>query len=275
MEYLLLISGIIIGIIIGYLLFKRKTKKAIESILKNEKKSYYSKVNTRSPNYLDLIEVLKNRKDLYKNKSIEVNLLDQKTHKPVERKTKGDMEQAENYYAKIAEKISKKFPHILKEIHEFEEQNSQNINDEQLNTNKEQTASKNHSLRIDEASNSSDQSNIDLQETNMSKKTSFYSIPQKDGSFKFDAGSKLKNEDTFYKIEYDNDDIGNLDFISGELDIRAIDRVDSYLLPVCEIENIENRENANKIESVSPGKVIKKDNSWVIDPDYKVKIKFS
>ena len=62
-------------------------------------------------------------------------------------------------------------------------------------------------------------------------------------------------------------------YISGTQDKRAINRLDSYLKPVCDIDNIINAENASKIEVLKNGKVIKIADSWVIDTNHKVKIK--
>ena len=78
----------------------------------------------------------------------------------------------------------------------------------------------------------------------------------------------------FYKIEYKkNSDQGDLCFISSDQDKRAINRLDTYLKPVCDIDNIINSETANKIELLRSGKVILINDSWVIDSNQKVKIK--
>ncbi|HPD58852.1 MAG TPA: hypothetical protein P5085_02565 [Paludibacteraceae bacterium] len=104
--------------------------------------------------------------------------------------------------------------------------------------------------------------------------TSYFSIPETDGRFVIEKGEQTNDGSKYYRIEYrNNSNEGNLFFISGNQDKRAINRLDSYLKPVCDIDNIINAENASKIEVLKNGKVIKKNGSWVIDPNHKVKIK--
>jgi hypothetical protein len=45
------------------------------------------------------------------------------------------------------------------------------------------------------------------------------------------------------------------------------------LKPVCEIDNITNSSYATKIEVIKSGKVTLINDSWVIDPEKKIKIK--
>lgn len=102
----------------------------------------------------------------------------------------------------------------------------------------------------------------------------YFSIPEIDGRFICEKGVQINDGSKYYKIICQNDsDKGDLFYISGPDDKRAINRLDSYLKPVCDIENINNAENATRIEVLQNGKVIKISNSWVIDPNQKVKIK--
>jgi hypothetical protein len=106
------------------------------------------------------------------------------------------------------------------------------------------------------------------------KSTSYFSIPENDGRFIIDKGEQTNDGTKYYKIEYKiNSDEGDLFYINGTQDKRAINRLDSYLKPVCDIENIINAESASKIEVLSHGNVIKIADSWVIDTNHKVKIK--
>lgn len=114
----------------------------------------------------------------------------------------------------------------------------------------------------------------DLSKEGGNKTSLYFSIPENDGRFIIDKGEQTNDGSKYYKIEYrNNSDEGDLFYISGIQDKRAINRLDSYLKPVCDIDNIINADNAVKIELLKPGKVIKIGASWVIDPTYKVKIK--
>jgi hypothetical protein len=119
------------------------------------------------------------------------------------------------------------------------------------------------------------QGSSDEQENNSDIKTEIYfTIPESDGSFKNINARKIKEIDCFYKIEPDDDcQRGKLYFVSGEYDLRALDNIDYYLSPVCEIQNISDRSKARKIQMTGTGSVIKKGGSWIIDGKDKVKIK--
>lgn len=103
---------------------------------------------------------------------------------------------------------------------------------------------------------------------------SYFSIPENDGRFIIEKGEQTNDGSKYYKIvSKTSSDEGDLFYISGTQDKRAINRLDSYLKPVCDIENIINAESASKIEVLKNGKVIKIADSWVIDTNHKVKIK--
>ena len=114
----------------------------------------------------------------------------------------------------------------------------------------------------------------DLSKDGVNKSESYFSIPENDGRFIIDKGEQTNDGSKYYKIVCrTNSDEGDLFYISGPQDKRAINRLDSYLKPVCDIDNIINAENASKIEVLKNGKVIKIADSWVIDTNHKVKIK--
>jgi len=103
----------------------------------------------------------------------------------------------------------------------------------------------------------------------------YFSIPESDGRFKTKNSKPYNDGNCFYRIEPDKDHTtGNLYFISGSMDKRAIESIDFYLMPVCDIENISFRRNAFRIELITPGKVTLMNDSWMIIPDKRVKIKF-
>lgn len=114
----------------------------------------------------------------------------------------------------------------------------------------------------------------DLSKDGSNKSESYFSIPENDGRFIIDKGEQTNDGSKYYKIACrNNSDEGDLFYISGTQDKRAINRLDSYLKPVCDIDNITNAESASKIEALKNGKVIKIADSWVIDTNHKVKIK--
>jgi len=106
------------------------------------------------------------------------------------------------------------------------------------------------------------------------KSISYFSIPENDGRFIIEKGEQANDGSKYYKIvNRTSSDEGDLFYISGTQDKRAINRLDSYLKPVCDIDNIINAESASKIEVIKNGKVIKIADSWVIDTNNKIKIK--
>jgi hypothetical protein len=108
-----------------------------------------------------------------------------------------------------------------------------------------------------------------------SNKTEIYfTIPEGDGSFREVNARNGQDIDCFYKIVPDKSgQKGKLYFISGEYDLRALDNIDYYLNPVCEIQNISERNYARKISMTDPGSVIKRGDIWKIEENNKVKIK--
>lgn len=102
----------------------------------------------------------------------------------------------------------------------------------------------------------------------------FFTIPESDGTFKTVNARSFQEIDCYYKIEPDkNGQYGKLSFISGNYDMRALDNIDYYLNPVCEIQNIINRTNARKIVMTAPGVVIRRGDHWKVEENSKVKIK--
>jgi hypothetical protein len=102
----------------------------------------------------------------------------------------------------------------------------------------------------------------------------FFTIPESDGSFRIINARNYKEIDCFYKISIDESgQRGKLHFISGEYDLRALDNIDYYLNPVCEIQNITDRTFAKSIVMINAGYVIKRGDYWKIDGNNKVKIK--
>ncbi|MGE5456810.1 MAG: hypothetical protein ACM3RX_00485 [Methanococcaceae archaeon] len=119
-----------------------------------------------------------------------------------------------------------------------------------------------------------DVSSTDETEDNFNNKEKYFTIPENDGSFKNINSRKVKEADCFYKIELNDDcQSGKLHFLTGDYDLRALDNIDYYLSPVCEIQNISERSKARRIQMTGTGSVIKKGDNWIFDGKEKVKIK--
>lgn len=102
----------------------------------------------------------------------------------------------------------------------------------------------------------------------------YFSMPENNGSFNISNGSISNDGKKYFKIEFEKSTtIGELFFLSGERDQKAINRLESYLKPVCDIENITNASTSTRIELIHTGKVSLINDSWLIDPNHKVKIK--
>ncbi len=102
----------------------------------------------------------------------------------------------------------------------------------------------------------------------------FFTIPESDGTFKSVNAKSVQEIDCYYKIEPDKSgQYGRLYFISGNYDMRALDNIDYYLNPVCEIQNIINRTNARKIVMTATGVVVRRGDYWKVEESNKVKIK--
>ena len=102
----------------------------------------------------------------------------------------------------------------------------------------------------------------------------YFTIPEGDGSFKTVNARNGQDIDCFYKIVPDKGgQKGKLYFIPGDYDLRALDNIDYYLNPVCEIQNISDRTYARKISMTDPGSVIRRGDIWIVEENNKVKIK--
>ena len=101
----------------------------------------------------------------------------------------------------------------------------------------------------------------------------YFSIPFQDGSFLDEHRTINKEHNSFYKIIKRTENSGDLYFISGQYDKTAIDDINGYLSPVCNIENIGKRLGATKISLINPGKVKLLGDRWEIDNNNRVQIK--
>ncbi len=170
------------------------------------------------------------------------------------KKSQGDIKNGDSIRNNKSHNKNKKFNNVVTGVKPNGEKNNQN---EVVNTAAEKTP-------FDHYPNKTEPEKIEL----------FFSIPEEDGSFIINKSEPVNDGTKYYKIECQkNSDIGNLFYVNSAQDKRAINRLDSYLKPVCDIDNINNADNANKIEMLKHGKVFKIADSWVIDNNNKVKIK--
>lgn len=237
--FLALCSAFLLGCYVVYQISKTQ----IFSILNKEEEFYLDEILKSRKRYLfiyiALVEKLKERKDDYKRKLDNFN-------------KKGNIKGNENNIIKI--------PNLLKTKEKLEKENLHLIdNKSQLESPFDPQIKENHNeLKQNEALNS----------------IIFFTIPESDGSFIIEKGESSNDGRKLYRIEYLKNTInGQLYFISSDQDKRAINRLESYLKPVCEIENILLSASANKIELVNPGAVVLISDRWVIDLNSKVKIK--
>jgi hypothetical protein len=101
----------------------------------------------------------------------------------------------------------------------------------------------------------------------------FFSIPETDGTFNAEKGDSVQDDRKFYKIIAAADqETGELHFISGQYDQKAIENIDYYVIPVCEVENISQRSNASRVFQKEAGRVTKVSGKWVTDKKIKVKL---
>ena len=226
-----------LGLLLGGSLVFFISKRKIYSILDFEKDKYLHDLRLSGKNfifkYIGLFYVLKQRKEDYKNK--------------------------------IDSKNGDKPDVLLKE--QIETLKRENLKLKQIN----ETAT-NQTKSVEDKKSSTQE--WDVEKPQKTKQKLFFSMPENDGRFIVDNGEPSNDGRKYFRIDFFEDsENGELFFIPSERDKRAINRLESYLKPVCEIENIANAENATHIEFISPGKVIYRNNSWIIESDKRVKIK--
>jgi len=101
----------------------------------------------------------------------------------------------------------------------------------------------------------------------------YFSIPEADGSFIEDKGELVQDERKFFRIiPAPGTEKGELHFLSGRLDRKAIENIDYYLFPVCEVLNTNLRENASGIIQVECGWVIFHSGKWKVEKKVMVKL---
>lgn len=112
-----------------------------------------------------------------------------------------------------------------------------------------------------------------VEHTKRKLRTIYFTMPSSEGSFQISHGEASNDGKKYFKIEFEESSTkGELFYLSGDRDQRAINRLESYLKPVCIIKNITNAATATKIKLIHTGKVSRVNDRWVIDPNNKTKI---
>lgn len=100
----------------------------------------------------------------------------------------------------------------------------------------------------------------------------FFTVPNKHGKFKHDSGTCSFEEKRLYKLTYQRGESeGTIEFISSKYDGVAINLKDSMIKPACNIMK-ENENNSSSVHQISPGKVKREGEEWVIASKIKVEI---
>jgi len=236
------LSGFLLGLLAGCLAVFLYSRDSIYKILDTEKKKYLNDLEKDTGNnplhrevfkYIGIVEILKKRKNLKQDQLIAKN----------------------NTIAELMVQNEELFDDV-------EQLRKRLIN---LKMNKENQASAGEGYFVrshDPAAKTENPSEI------------FFTIPESDGSFRIMNAKYTKGIDCFYKIIPDkSDQKGVLHFLSGDYDLRALENIDYYLNPVCEIQNISGRTFAKRIVMTESGRVIKRNDSWQIEENGKVKVK--
>lgn len=246
-KTILLYGGVlIVGFLIGGILVASITKNRIKSILTIE----YEKYSSDSENepylfsYLRIVSFLHKQKDMYKKESETAN------HK--------------NWG--IISDFERKIVQLEKE--------KKDLLSENIDLGKKLEQETIHKNEVQTAPQKSNTDNLIIQPRAKNISKIYFSMPESDGSFQSSNGEISNDGKKYFKIEFEESSTaGELFYLSGDRDQRAINRLESYLKPVCDIENITNSSTATKIELIHPGKVSLLNDSWVINPDNKIKIK--
>ncbi|HNU77917.1 MAG TPA: hypothetical protein PLD74_06440 [Prolixibacteraceae bacterium] len=103
--------------------------------------------------------------------------------------------------------------------------------------------------------------------------TLYFGIPDHQGHFPADRSEpEYDNRKLFMVVTKKDSDRGELHYLSGDLDLKAINNVDYYLLPVCEISNIAGRNSANRVVQDEKGMVALVSGKWICNKKIRVKL---
>jgi len=236
---LIFLLGFIIGCWLTYIISKLN----IYSILHNEKEIYLKELKENKIkyifSYIGLIFILKNHKDQYKKEK-------------------------ENQFQKTSDSSV-----LLNKISNLEKEKEELLA-ENIDLGKKLEDNNIGKQSIDNNTKGNNTSNVPPKKLHKL----YFSMPESDGSFQISNGESSNDGKKFFMIEYEPESSkGDLFFLTSDRDQRAINRLESFLKPVCEIQNISSATNATKIELIQPGKVNLSNNQWIIVPEKKIKLK--
>jgi len=241
----LFITGILVGGILIFIIIKTKIKSIVNEEDKRKYNDYLHAANNSQYlfGYLRVVYFLHKQKDKYKKENESLN---------------------QNNGSRVGE-LERKISQLEKEKKDLLDENIElGKKLEQESVQKDENQAESNSIRSQ---------SFNSQPSNRITKL-YFSMPESNGSFQLSNGESSNDGKKYFIIESeDSSTKGELYYLSGDRDQRAINRLESYLKPVCEIENITNSSSATKIELIQAGKVTLVNDSWVIDPENKIKIK--
>ena len=250
-------GGTLLGFIAGALLIYLFTRAKIFSILSNEKRKYIKDLNNDSEqsllvrkffSYVGVVAMLKKSKD---EKSEIINKKNLELRALKERNEELRAEYAQKDKALKNRQVISGSP-VLPGVPPVSQQASQPVRPEAPQAGQP----------------------VRTEPLQPLKTEIFFTIPESDGTFKLVNAKSIQEIDCYYKIEPDKSgQYGRLYFIPGNYDMRALDNIDYYLNPVCEIQNIITRTNARKIVMTASGVVVRRGDHWKVEESNKVKIK--
>ena len=101
----------------------------------------------------------------------------------------------------------------------------------------------------------------------------YFGIPDSQGNFPADrAEERYDNRKLFRIVHSAGSDRGELHYLSGELDMKAINNIDYYLLPVCDILNMGGRNSATRVLQEQKGEVLLASGKWSVTTRVKIKL---
>jgi hypothetical protein len=236
--------------LMGGLIFWLLSRYYILRILKREKNAYKKEMKHSVRFWFlkpfPLIEVLKKHKDIYRTKEDKLDNSLREISRKLERTTQ-QLKSHQNR-AEALEKENLRLKNLINNSGILQKSPSQDLT---RNENKKQPGG-NHRNR-----------SVSL----------YFSIPEADGFFYAERGEPVYDERKFYRIIFSGEsEKGEIHFVSGQYDRKAIENVDYYLFPVCEVENMSQRNNASMVIQKEAGCVLKISGKWIIEKKITVKL---
>jgi len=254
MEYYLYAGAFVLGGFLVYLL----TRYRIKILLKNELRSYHKELKKKKkwwpPELYPMLPILKRHKDFYKRES----------------------EHRERELEEIGWQLDQERLKMASATQELEELKREN---RELKTIINSPAEAKASFKGGNggergtALSSPHDTNRNAGKPREEMNVFYFGIPDNLGNFPAGQGDSHYDSRKLYMIvTRPGSDRGELHYVSGELDMKAINNIDYYLVPVCDISDISARNNATRVIQESKGSVILATGKWVCTTRVKVKL---